>query len=389
MKYALFIATFLISLSAMQAQGDGIQFVKGKEWAEILAQAKSEDKLIFMDAYTTWCGPCKKMSKEIFPLKEVGDFYNAHFVNVKMDMEKGEGPGLAQAYSVRAYPTLLFINGDGEAVHRMAGYMDASQFLTLGEEANTPLKTLSGMQKSYAQGNRDPEFLQEYTEASYNAADNSHSKIAEAYLETQSDWESTRNMEFILQYVDRADSKGFEHIIQNRELYEQNFGKPIVAQKIQTLVYNEIYYADPSPSLEEIKGIFHKYFPENSGLLYANFKMSYYRQLGNREGYAQAAVERFKEFPANDYGELNEAAWTFYQVIEDKELLETALGWARKSVKMQKRYENLDTVAHLYHKLGKNRQAKCQAKKAIKLGKASHEDVALTEELLKKIAQGE
>ena len=62
---------------------------------EALEQAKAQGKMVFMDCYTTWCGPCKMMTEEVFPQKEAGDFFNAHFVNVKFDMEKGEGKELS------------------------------------------------------------------------------------------------------------------------------------------------------------------------------------------------------------------------------------------------------------------------------------------------------
>ena len=85
---------------------------------EALAAQQEEPKKIMIDVYTTWCGPCKWMAKNTFTDKAVGEYFNANFVNAKFDMEKGEGPELAQLYQVRAYPTLLFISAAGELVHR-------------------------------------------------------------------------------------------------------------------------------------------------------------------------------------------------------------------------------------------------------------------------------
>lgn len=91
-KKILFITTMVISLSA---SAQGIKFEENK-LSEILAKAKKENKLVFIDAYTSWCAPCKLMAKHIFPLKTVGDYYNSHFINSKFDMEKGEGLQLAK-----------------------------------------------------------------------------------------------------------------------------------------------------------------------------------------------------------------------------------------------------------------------------------------------------
>jgi hypothetical protein len=153
-------------------------------------------------------------------------------------MEKGEGPELAQLYQVRAYPTLLFISAAGELVHRKAGYMVAEEFISLGEEANDPSRTLSGMDAKFADGNREPDFLRQYTEASFNAANGGHSIVASEYLNTQKDWETEENMQFIFQYIDNADSKAFDYIIKNRKQFEDYFGKPMVTQKVHGLIYS-------------------------------------------------------------------------------------------------------------------------------------------------------
>ena len=70
---------------------------------EALAQAKAEKKMVFMDCYTSWCGPCKNMTNNVFPQKAAGDYFNPRFVCVKYDMEKGEGKELADKFEVHAY----------------------------------------------------------------------------------------------------------------------------------------------------------------------------------------------------------------------------------------------------------------------------------------------
>lgn len=135
------LITALIGLMFIQATpveqkskaGAGMEFFEGT-WEEALKQAKAEDKLIFMDAYAVWCGPCKLLKRNVFPIEEVGELYNANFINVQMDMEKGVGRNLAQQYKVTAYPTLLFIDGDGNVVHKAVGYHPKEQFIALGNK---------------------------------------------------------------------------------------------------------------------------------------------------------------------------------------------------------------------------------------------------------------
>lgn len=116
------------------ADEKGIQFFHGT-WNEALAAAKKQKKLIFVDAYAVWCGPCKYMSNNVFPDAAVGEYFNKNFISYKFDMEKGEGPEFSGKYQITAYPTLLFINGAGEVVYRQMGARDANGFIKLGEEA--------------------------------------------------------------------------------------------------------------------------------------------------------------------------------------------------------------------------------------------------------------
>lgn len=107
---------------------EGIQF-QNISFEAALKKAKKEKKLIFVDAYAVWCGPCKWMEANTFSEKEVGDAFNDKFINLKIDMEKGEGPELARKYNVRAYPTMFLIDGDGKVVKRILGAKKKKQLL--------------------------------------------------------------------------------------------------------------------------------------------------------------------------------------------------------------------------------------------------------------------
>lgn len=104
-------------------------------WKALLAKAKKENKLIFLDAYTEWCRPCILMAKNVFTLNKVADFYNKNFINVSMDMEKGEGPDINTKYKIGSYPAFLFIDGDGKLIHEDGGYQEADVFIKAGETA--------------------------------------------------------------------------------------------------------------------------------------------------------------------------------------------------------------------------------------------------------------
>ena len=105
----------------------GIEFQEGN-WDAAIELAKAENKLIFLDVFATWCGPCKKMKAKTFTDKDVGEFFNSNFINVSMDGDTKEGSRIADQFKVQGYPSLIFVNGDGKVVNQ-------SQILQFGKQA--------------------------------------------------------------------------------------------------------------------------------------------------------------------------------------------------------------------------------------------------------------
>lgn len=135
MKY-LSVITIVIALigssfvwAPTNSDEEGINF-ETLSFEEAIQKAKKENKLIFLDAYAVWCGPCKMMDRTTFKSKKVGDVFNKNFINIKIDMEKGEGPAIARRYQVRAYPTMMLINGEGKVEKRILGAVRDTQLLT-------------------------------------------------------------------------------------------------------------------------------------------------------------------------------------------------------------------------------------------------------------------
>lgn len=99
------------------------------------AEAKKTGKLIFIDAYASWCGPCKMMDRNTFSNEKVGEIFNERFINLKIDMEKSEdGPMLSRMFRVTAYPTFLWVDGDGKLIKRELGYKTPEQFITVVQD---------------------------------------------------------------------------------------------------------------------------------------------------------------------------------------------------------------------------------------------------------------
>lgn len=144
----------VLALPAMAQEGKGIQFFKGT-FAQALAKAKSEGKPLFVDFYAVWCGPCKKMEKQIFTQPEVGEYFNKHFVAVQLDAEKPENVDVAKTYKVEAFPTLGIFDGEGKALSINVGYMNAQELMAMAQTAVGEVKGFEQLYKEYRQNPND------------------------------------------------------------------------------------------------------------------------------------------------------------------------------------------------------------------------------------------
>jgi thioredoxin-related protein len=116
------------SVNFKEDAAGGIQFYNAS-WKQALEKAKLENKLIFLDIYATWCGPCKKLKKRTFSNDKVGKYFNEHFINVSLDGEEGDGVSVSNTYHVSSYPSLFFINSEGKIISKSEGYLNAKEIV--------------------------------------------------------------------------------------------------------------------------------------------------------------------------------------------------------------------------------------------------------------------
>lgn len=176
-----------------KAQEEGIRFEK-PEWNKIVRKATKEKKLIFVDCYTSWCGPCKDLAKNIFPQKIVGDFYNQYFISTKVDMDKDAmATVLKGKFNPAAFPTLLFLDAvSGEIVHMVVGGGKAERILAVGKEALDAESNLIGLTKRYENGDRQADFMGKYLQVLASAyLKEKYALITTEYLASLSDEQLT------------------------------------------------------------------------------------------------------------------------------------------------------------------------------------------------------
>lgn len=102
---------------------------------EAIKLAKKENKKIFLYAYTDWCQPCKMMQSTTYKDAEVAKYFNSHFINMQVEVEKdANGPDIARRFNVRAHPCLLFVNSDGTLNTTILGYYKGKDLLAKVKE---------------------------------------------------------------------------------------------------------------------------------------------------------------------------------------------------------------------------------------------------------------
>jgi thioredoxin-related protein/tetratricopeptide (TPR) repeat protein len=404
MKYIIFYFLIFSSLSYGQ-----IRF-ENTNWIQIKQQAQAENKLIFLDAYTSWCGPCKWMEKFTFTDKEVAKFYNTNFINAKFDMEKGEGETLAKIYEVQAFPTLLFINQKGELVYGVTGAKNPEDFIALGKKVleigipigmekkstievddNKAVQEFPALAEKFKKGERSKIFLISYMD-SLKSAGLSTDEALDAYFETHKDSMLTKSAwdNVISYYMRSISSKTFNYVFNNRKKYLEKI--PFQPDMFILLIFNDELRNMVNNKIINQK----KYFEIREKLLKSQVHSAditayrvdivLYSKLKDWVNYTKSA-----EWIANYYIErkdtkmLNWIAWHYAQRISDKTQLEKAEKWIRISIEIKPSAANHDTCANILYKIGKIEEAIQMQQKAIDLAKQAGEEYSIYEENLKKM----
>lgn len=163
------ITLLLITMSMQQAWADGVNFFKGT-FEEALVEAKKTNRLLFVDVYTSWCSPCKKMDKEAFGDDKVAALFNANFINYKFNAEdkNGNKKALTDKYGIKSYPTVLFLKANGEVKRKVSGYGGVNALLLEAKLALGLIDSFEKLQVRYDAGERDDQFMRKYFWAAGN-----------------------------------------------------------------------------------------------------------------------------------------------------------------------------------------------------------------------------
>jgi len=377
-KLIIVLFSFFYAASSL---AEGMEFHHGT-WDEALAKSKETGKLIFMDAFTTWCGPCKRMSAQTFPLKEVGEFYNANFINVKMDMEKGEGLMLAGKYEVSSYPTLLYIDGEGKLVSKAIGYMDGPKFIDAGKSALRKNDKTELYAKEYTAGKRDFNTVYNYMRALNNTGKSS-TKIANEYINSQKDMTTTENLKFLLEAASEVDSRIFDLFLKHKDKLTAQFGSDVILSKIMNAAAMTVKKAVEFQTIDLVHNAVTKIkslAPAQADHFEFQSNLHYYASVINAEEFSQI----IKELPGNiekDPKSMMELA----NIIEksysgEGKLLSSAEKLLHQSMPNSRAVDHKFLLARIYALNNRSDKAYRLLEEAISDGKNQNRDVTLLEQ---------
>lgn len=367
----------LLGISMTTAQAGGVVFFEGS-LMEAMEAAKKQKKLVFVDAYAVWCGPCKAMNRNTFPDAAVGEYMNDHFINLKLDVEKGEGPAFAQKYAITGMPTLLFLDHQGNEVHRALGYRSPDGLVQEAKRANNPSINQNKLELYYKEGTSDPDILFNYA-LNQAVAEEDYREAAQRYFDTQAEKEllSERNWAAIQALTTQIESREFQYLLKRRKKFVKRYGEEAVAEKIEAVLRTYVVKA----SLLQNRALYEQAIEvantlDDDGLLADKLSMEYAETMEDWGDYGLRAVQYVKKHNPNDAIELDHIASNFLAHISDADLLEQATEWARQSTALDNAFYNNYTYAFLLQRIGRTGDARKIAFKAMRLGEIDGKDVS-------------
>ncbi|RAJ73464.1 thioredoxin-like protein [Chitinophaga dinghuensis] len=377
-KIRLIISLFACQLFAFTVFAqEGIQF-QNASFAELKQLAATQHKLIFIDCYTSWCAPCKWMDHNVFVLPKVAEQYNSTFINARFDMEKGEGVELRKQYNVTSFPTYLFLDANGKLMYRSGSRMTAEEFMTVGENANDPGKSVASMQQQYDGGKRDMQFLLDfYTLLQHNDRDRAFkmgAEIMQQFPENEmaslTGWKALRMLSH--SETDRLGAYFMSHQSAFRPFARQGELDTMTNRLVSSTLYG--YMNEQKDDLFWKRLDFFRKSPQPARKKEAvSMELEFYLTRKQYDKYIKMANVAMKGLLKDDAEQLSfMARRANYKAEGETRVLEVAYAMAKRAVEMQpKEYSTLSTLAQLCLSLKKKEEGLALAKRAYEVAETT------------------
>lgn len=383
MKYFLKVGlSWLIGIMLLPiaASAQGINFTKGK-WQEILAKARAENKLIFVDFYAEWCGPCKFMSKNVFTDAEVAKYYNKNFISVKIDAEKEE-PELVRALQIEAYPSLYYFNPEGKIINKNIGAMDKESFIAFGKKvvgSRALLQQIPELQASVRSNPNDTEAVRRYLFAlsQTDTGNEEDAALAARYLAALPDTALLEepNWMIVKKFVNSVESREFRYILEHARQFAEKYGRSLEEFIIKQMDA-ELQAAVKEKNPEKNRRVKQMYVTlmqatnpqaREAGFYEGIVEMFYQQGIQDEVGYLNALIDWMESYNGKERDELMRRALELAVRSKETMLLEKAREWSAKAMQIQQDAVACYVHAFVLEQLGDKKNAKIFAEKAFQM----------------------
>lgn len=380
--------------------GKGIKFEEGLSWQQVQAKAKAEGKMIFLDCYTTWCGPCKKMDKEVYTDSNVGSFFNKHFINYKIQLDSTPADNAAvraayadarlieKSHEVVAFPTMLFLSADGNVLKRQQGAVVVEDLIKIGQEAIDPSKNYYSLLEAYKKGTRDLEAMRVIASSALSVAKDTATAtaVAKEYMAKypKNRYLNKEHIEFLVLFTKTPQEPGFKFFYDNvgsinklmgDKMYAQSFIRYIIFMDMVLPIINKHRQAGSEPDWKKIEGLVaQKYNAYYGDLVTLAIKTDWFQLHKQWDQYCTAVVKYVDRYVLNSGPTghwpaftLNNYAWDLFLYSSKPNELSRAAEWSAKALLMDPNANWMDTYANLQHKLGNTSLAIEWEKMAVQL----------------------
>jgi thiol-disulfide isomerase/thioredoxin len=391
MKHSLLLTLFILGYYTNYAQN---LTVVNQDYHRALEVASVENKLIFVDFYTTWCVPCKQLDKLIFQHDSVQQELGKDFILLKYDAEKDSAFHLSKKHHVMSYPTGLILDKNGYVIERKYGF-SGEDFQSLNksvfEFTNKALASAGSGKKLKGYSNRIdaskyPRFYTDYI-------NRTNTKLDTAALKQF--WRKQKNLYaeeyfsvLIYFYGEQLPESMLNELLKNKSKYESLFGN----MDVEVLFYFLSAGKFEKAIAENNEAMFNKAidFTKNAlGESYLSTMIPYYKKEllihQNKWNEVFEINEQLKNNDKFNNEAVNSFCWTVYRKCEDQQVITKCLKWMKELTDQKPEFAYLDTYSFLLYKSGNKEEAKKVVPLAIAAAKQEKESSKKLEELLQKL----
>ncbi|HEY8929818.1 MAG TPA: thioredoxin family protein [Mucilaginibacter sp.] len=392
------------------AQEVGIKFEQGLTQKQLFEKAKTEDKFVFIDCYATWCGPCKMMDQQVYIERTVGDYMNAHFISIKLQMDSTKGDSedtkamyftasnIKRDYKVGAYPTFLFLSPQGDLVTRSEGFQNIPDFLKIAQYAYNPGNEEQVLLEKFKKGKLEATAIPSLVARLKKVGEDEEAKyvakrfVSEFLDQLSDDQLMTRDILIIL-FQNLEVTKGrmlklclqqgneVDKIIERKGVAAYCVNESIAWEYIYPKLWKNIAeQTNPittKPDWIAIRDtIVRKYDPRTTEKAIVYVKSKWYKQTKEYPEFVAARMDYLRLMEFDSLGRIipywresvNNIIYSdIFKHTDDHKILLQALSWQKQVVDDANDPSDIDTYANLLYKLGQKREGIKWEKKAITL----------------------